>query len=54
MIPNTRMTAGMMNGMSVTNSTNGRRRGTLSRTQKAVGRMMASETKIVMIPIVNE
>ena len=54
MSPNTSTIGGMTNGMSVMNSTNGRARGTRSRTQKAVGTSSAMLRMIVMIPTMNE
>jgi hypothetical protein len=47
-------TGGSTNGINVTNSTTGRIRGTFSRTQYAVGTMIARLTMIVMTPMTNE
>ena len=46
--PNTSTIGGMTNGRSVMNSTNGRARGTRSRTQKAVGTQEPMLTMIVI------
>src|SRR3954462_1601045 len=54
MSPNTRITGGITKGRRVTNSTRGRRRGTRSRTQNAVGTMSPMLTIVVMIPTTNE
>ena len=52
--PKTRTIGGMTNGSSVMNSTNGRARGTRSRTQYAVGISRPMLTMIVMMPMTNE
>ena len=52
--PKARMTAGITNGIRVTNSTTGRSRGRRSRTQYAVGTIRSVLTTIVIRPMTNE